>query len=171
VTRTTVATSRYSRYLLCFCLYFFHIFAGVCGVIHVSHVINILAAALHAFYTYIVIDRIKWHLCSYTKGLFELFHLFLDICCKRFDLDVAYVFTHMLQQCVSKCFIYFSLLLQQVFSCCKLQVLYLDVAYVFTHMLQSVYSRCFVCFRHMLHSSVSCCMCFLLFGDSGGAGE
>ena len=42
----------------------------------------------------------------------------------------------MLQQYVSKCFICFSLLLQQVFSCCKLQVFYLDVAYVFTHMLK-----------------------------------
>jgi hypothetical protein len=27
---------------------------------------------------------------------FKLFHLFPDVCCKHFDLDVAYVFTHML---------------------------------------------------------------------------
>jgi hypothetical protein len=36
----------------------------------------------------------------------------------------------------SKCFICSSLSLEQVFSCCKLQVFYLDVVYVFTHMLQ-----------------------------------
>ena len=29
------------------------------------------------------------------KRLFKMFHLFPDVCCKRFDLDVAYVFTHM----------------------------------------------------------------------------
>jgi hypothetical protein len=32
------------------------------------------------------------------KRLFKLFHLFLDVCCKYFDLDVACVFTYM------KCF-------------------------------------------------------------------
>jgi hypothetical protein len=52
----------------------------------------------------------------------------LDIYCKRFDLDVAYV-SHiccnsMFQSSVA------------VFSCYKLQVFYLDVTYVFTHMLQ-----------------------------------
>jgi hypothetical protein len=66
----------------------------------------------------------------------KLFHLFPDVCCKRFHLDVTYVFTHMLQQYALKYFIYFSLLLQQVFSCCKLQVFYQDIAYVFTHTLQ-----------------------------------
>ena len=55
------------------------------------------------------------------KRLFKRFHLFLDICCKRFDLDVAYVFTHMLQQYVLKCFICFSLLLR-VSSVFMLQV-------------------------------------------------
>ena len=69
------------------------------------------------------------------KCLFKIFHLFPDVCCKRFNLDVAYVFTHMLQQYVPKCFICFSLLLQQVFSCYNLQVFSLDVSYVFIHML------------------------------------
>ena len=45
------------------------------------------------------------------KRLFKMFHLFLDVCCNRFDLDVAYVFKDMLQQYVPKCFICFSLLL------------------------------------------------------------
>ena len=56
------------------------------------------------------------------KHLFKMFYLFPDVCCNRFDLDVAYVFTHMLQQYIPKCFICSSLMLQQVFSCCKLQV-------------------------------------------------
>ena len=94
-----------------------------------------------------------------------MFYLFLDTCCNRFDLYVAYVFTHMLQQYFPKFFICLpyvavSVLMLQVacvlsgccicfhtyvasvcfkcFSCFKrmLQVFYLDVAYVFTHMLQ-----------------------------------
>jgi hypothetical protein len=54
-----------------------------------------------------------------------------DKCCKRFDLDVALhiLHTYVVRVCF-KCFIYFSFMLQQVFSCCKLQVFYLDVAYV-----------------------------------------
>jgi len=69
-----------------------------------------------------------------------MFHLFLDICCKRFDLDVVYVFTHILQQYVPKCFIVVS-----VFCCSKCfhvascKCVYLRVAYVFTHMMQVFY--------------------------------
>ena len=84
------------------------------------------------------------------------------LCCKRFYLDVAYVFTHMLQQYVPKYFICFSLLLQQVFSCCKLQVFNLDSAYVFTHMLQvyipDVSSVLHVCSIQVFYvARVSCC--------------
>jgi hypothetical protein len=73
------------------------------------------------------------------KRLFKIFHLLSDVCCKRFDLDVAYIFTHILQVAtvVSKYFICFSLLLQQVFSCCK--CVYVDVAYVSTHPIQVFY--------------------------------
>jgi hypothetical protein len=67
------------------------------------------------------------------KRLFKTFHLFLDVRCNHFYLDIAYVFTHMLKQyvlnvsaisvlCCSKCFF-------------MLQLFYLDVAYV-SHMLQ-----------------------------------
>jgi hypothetical protein len=31
------------------------------------------------------------------RRLFNIFHLFLDVCCNNFYLDVVYVFTHMLQ--------------------------------------------------------------------------
>ena len=51
----------------------------------------------------------------------------------------------------SKYFIYSSLLLQQVFFCCKLQVFYLDVAYVFTHMLE-------VYFQDVLSVKDICCI-------------
>ena len=90
------------------------------------------------------------------KSLFKMFHLFPDVCCNHFDLDVAYVFTHILQQYIPKYFICFSLLLQQVFSCCK--CFYLDGAYIFTHMLQvyvlnvsPVLDICCKCFIWMLH--------------------
>jgi len=70
-------------------------------------------------------------------GMFHMLHVFqkhaASVCSKCFIcfqtyvaivfyLDVSYVFTHMLQQYVPKCFICFSLLLQQVFLCCKLEV-------------------------------------------------
>jgi hypothetical protein len=52
----------------------------------------------------------------------------LDECCKRFDLDVALHILHTyVARICSKCFIYFSFMLQQVFSCCNLQVFYLDI--------------------------------------------
>ena len=69
------------------------------------------------------------------KRLFKMFHLFLDVCCNRFDLDVAYVFTHMLQKYVPKCFICFSLSI---------------VASVFMLQVTSVLSRYSICFLHKL---------------------
>ena len=72
-------------------------------------------------------------------------------------------FSHMLQQYVPKYFICFSLLLQQVFSCCKLQEFYLDVAYIFTHTLQvyitDVSSILDVCCIQVLH--VTCVSYYL----------
>jgi len=72
-----------------------------------------------------------------------------DLRCKRFDCCIC--FTHMLQHYVSNVLFVPVFLLQQVFSCCKLQVVYLDVAYVFCTHVASVCSRCFICFRRMLH--------------------
>jgi hypothetical protein len=66
----------------------------------------------------------------------------------------------------SKCFIYSSLPLEQVFSCCKLQVFYLNIVYVFHIYVASVFSECFICIRRMLLSSVLCCTCSMLFGES-----
>ena len=71
----------------------------------------------------------------------------------------------------SKCFIFSSLPLQQVFSYCKLQIMfYLDVAYVFTHMLQvyvlDVSSVSDVCCIQVFHIAyLSCC------SESLGRGE
>jgi hypothetical protein len=67
------------------------------------------------------------------KRLFKIFYLCLHVCCKRFDLDVAYVshicFNIMLQM--------FHLFQPSVAaSVFMLQVFYPDVAYVFTHMLK-----------------------------------
>jgi hypothetical protein len=42
------------------------------------------------------------------KCLFKMFYLFLDICCNRFYLDVAYDFTHMFATVCFKCFGHFS---------------------------------------------------------------
>jgi len=60
-------------------------------------------------------------------------------------------------------------MLQQVFSCCKLQVFYLDVEYIFTHMSQINVPD--VSSRHILHLSVSCCTCLMLFGGQGAGGS
>jgi hypothetical protein len=62
----------------------------------------------------------------------------------------------------------FSLMLQQVFSCCKLQC-FIWMLHMFDTYIASVYSKYFFCFRRMLHSSVSCCKCLMVFGESRGA--
>ena len=49
---------------------------------------------------------------AYCKHLFKIFHLFTDVCFNRIYLDVAYVFTHMLQQYVPNVSAVFSLMLQ-----------------------------------------------------------
>jgi hypothetical protein len=85
----------------------------------------------------------------------------LDICFKRFDMDVAYV----LHICCNNMFQIFHMFQSSVatnVSCCKLQVFYLDVAYIFSHMLQayvldisSVLDVC--CIQVFLVVRVSCC--------------
>ena len=108
---------------------------------------------------------------AHCKRLFKMFHLFPYVCCKRFDLDVAYVFTHMLQQYVPKCFIVVS-----VFCCSKCfhvascKCVYLRVAYVFTHMMQVFYLDVvyvyngFECFSGMFRLCFpdACCNCVYL---------
>jgi hypothetical protein len=94
-----------------------------------------------------------------------------------FYLDVAYVTT-----ICSKCFSCFSLMLQQVVSCCNLQVFYFRCFTYFTHMLQKHIPNDSFIFILMLHS---CYKCFMLFSlglangargalggpTDGGAGE
>jgi hypothetical protein len=84
---------------------------------------------------------------AYCKCLLKLFHLFLDICCKRFDLDVAFVFTHM------KCF--------QVFFC-KCFIRMFRLFQLFRTYVASVLSGCFKS-RSSVAASVSdaCFMCFI----------
>jgi hypothetical protein len=88
---------------------------------------------------------------------------------------------HMLQVDVANVSFVFSLMLQQVFLCCKLQVFHVDVTYVadlqwlYTYvasvlfqmfqMLQTYVARvlygCCICFTHMFGSvSSGCCICF-----------
>ena len=52
----------------------------------------------------------------------------------------------------------------------KLQVFYL-MLHMFHTCVASVCSECFIRFIRMLHSNVSCCTCFILFGESTGAGS
>jgi hypothetical protein len=70
-------------------------------------------------------------------------------------LHMLQVFQRYVVNVCSKCFICFSLILQQVFSCI-LQVASVLSGYCicFTYMLQSVR---FICFRRIFHPSVSCC--------------
>jgi hypothetical protein len=51
-----------------------------------------------------------------------------------------------------------------------LQVFYL-MLHMFHTYVASVCSKCFICFIRMLHPNVSCCTCFILFGESIGAGS
>jgi hypothetical protein len=51
----------------------------------------------------------------------------LDVCCKRFDLDVAYV-SHICCKSMFEMFQLFQSYVAISVLCCKLQVFYLDVA-------------------------------------------
>jgi hypothetical protein len=63
------------------------------------------------------------------KHLFKIFQLFqIYVACVL--IWMLHMFHAYVARVCSNCFIYFSLMLQQVFSYCKLQVFYLDVAYV-----------------------------------------
>jgi hypothetical protein len=85
----------------------------------------------------------------------------LDVCCKRSDLDVAYV-SHICCNYVSN----ISAVSVLCYSKCFYLMLYMFYTYV-----ASVCSRCFIHFIWILHSSVSCCTCFMLFGESKGTGS
>jgi hypothetical protein len=93
-----------------------------------------------------------------------------DVCCKHFDLDVAYV-SHI---CCSSMFQKFHLFQSSVTT----SVFMLQVAsvrsgcYICFHIyVVSVCYRCFICFRRMLHSNVSYCTCFMLFESQGTRGS
>jgi hypothetical protein len=109
---------------------------------HVSHVLDVLEVCCKCFHTDIAkVDRDVAYVAMvvhvYYKSLSTMFHLFSDVCCKHVYLDVAYVFTHMLQ------------------------VLYLDVC-VCLQWFSSVFAsvsdasfKCFICLFCMLHPNVS----------------
>jgi hypothetical protein len=121
---------------------------------------------------HIDVAKVDWGCCIFCK-CFNILQEFVQnvssvlyVCCKRFIWILPMFHTYVATVC-SKCLICSSLPLQQVFSCCKLQVLYLDVAYVFTYMLQlyvlDVLAVSDICCIQMF----SCCMCFMLFRESG----
>ena len=92
--------------------------------------------------------------CKCFKGMLQAFVQNVssvpDICCKRFDLDVAYIL-HIFYNNMFQMFHLFQSSVAASVSCCKLQVFYRDVAYVFTHMLQ-------VCFLYVSSISDVCCI-------------
>jgi hypothetical protein len=57
---------------------------------------------------------------EYCKCLFKMFSI-SDVCCKQFDLDIVYV-SRICCKSRLQMFYFFSLILQQVFLCSKLQV-------------------------------------------------
>jgi hypothetical protein len=91
-----------------------------------------------------------------------MFHLFQNVCCKRFDLNVAYVS----QMCCNNMFQMFYLFQSFIAASgfmLQVQVFYMDVAYVFTHMLQAyvpdVSLVSVVCCIQVFHvARVSCCL-------------
>ena len=115
------------------------------------------------------------HMFSETccKCLFKMFHPFPNVCCNRFLFGCCICITHVLQKYVPKCFSCFSLMLQQVVSCCKLLVLYFGCFMCSTHMLQvyvlniSFVFQTYVAFKCFF----SCCKCFMLFGRGWSRGQ
>jgi hypothetical protein len=91
------------------------------------------------------------------KCLFKMFICFQAYVAIVSYLDVAYVFTHMLQQYV----------LNVSVLCCNFFIWMLHMFH--THVAR-VYPKCFIYFKCMLHSSVSCCKCRPPVSVSKGSG-
>jgi hypothetical protein len=87
------------------------------------------------------------------KRLFKMFHLFSDVCCKRFYLDVAYVSHTYVVRVWFKMFQLFQ-------SYVAISVFMLQVVIWILHMFHiyvaSICSKYFIHFRRTLHPSVSC---------------
>jgi hypothetical protein len=96
-----------------------------------------------------------------------MFQLFPDVLLHAFDLDVASV-PHI---CCNGMFPLFqSSVAASVFMLQVTSVLY-GYCICFHTYVALVCFKYFICLRHTLHSSVSYCTCFMLFGESRGAGE
>jgi len=98
------------------------------------------------------------------KRLFKMFHLFSDVCCNHFYLNVAYVATI--------CFQMFQLLQSlcsnrwvNVASC---KCFILDVSCVSHTCCKSMFRNVLSVFSLILHS---CCKCFMLFGRGRARGR
>jgi len=72
----------------------------------------------------------------------------LRMCCKRFDLDVAYVFTHILQ-CSKMFHLFQSSVAASIFMLQVASVLY-GCCICFHTYIASVCSKCVTCFRRVL---------------------
>jgi hypothetical protein len=100
-----------------------------------------------------MLQMFQKHVASVCSKCFICFQIYVAIV---FYLDVAYVFTHMLQQyvpnvsavsvlCCNKCFFMLQLFIQML--------------HIFHTHVANVCPKCFICSKCMLHSSVSCCKC------------
>jgi hypothetical protein len=109
------------------------------------------------------------------RGMLHMLHMLqvfqrhvVRICSKCFICFQTSVFHTYVATVSSKCFSYFSLMLQQVISCCKLQIW---IFYVFHTYVASACYKCFVYFQtYVAFKCVSLCKCFMLYAARRGAG-
>jgi hypothetical protein len=114
------------------------------------------------------IAKVDRECCKCFRGMLRVFQKFVqnissipDVCCKRSDLDVAYV-SHI-------CYNYMFQMFQSYLSVSDFHVasVFIWMLHIFHTYVATVCSRWFICFIHILSSSVSYSTCFMLFGELG----
>jgi hypothetical protein len=104
-----------------------------------------------------ILQVFQRYVASVSEVVFKMFRLFQTYVASV-PIWMLHIFhTYVATKYLSNVSTIFSLMLQYMFSCCKLQVFYL-VLHMFDTHVTSVCSRCFIRFIRMLHSSVSCCL-------------
>jgi hypothetical protein len=149
---------------------------------YVSNILDVSKVCCNCFHMDVLkVDQNVAHVAYVTsvsdkccKRLFKMFYLF-QIYVARSGCFIC--FTHTLQKYIPNVSSVFSLMLQQLFSCCKLQVFYLNIAYVtvaihicckcmfqifyvFHMYVVSVLTRCCICYGGYTYIASLCFNCF-----------
>ena len=111
-----------------------------------------------------MLEVFQRHVASFVQNVFSV----PNVCCKRFDLDVAYV-SHICSNSMFKMFHLFQPYIAASVFMLQVASVLSGCCICFTHMLQVYVLNISCVFRRMLHSSVSCCKCLIsCYSESHG---